>query len=160
MRTCGNMSLLGDKEEQKLSSVAPSESLKAKTISDLWTSNPVQFSVVECKDGGAAADVALLLLMWRPPNCWALPYGSYCQPRGSGQSWLMLGDTTNVDSLLMWILPIILMWTPLIPFRWISVIRTCLMPHTFWSLRILPPTNQGDSLLVEILVWFTDLTWH
>ena len=120
---CGNMNLLGDKEEQKLSSVAPSESLKAKTISDLWTSNPVQFSVVECKDGGAAADVALLLLMWRPPNCWALPYGSYCQPRGSGQSWLMLGDTTNVDSLLMWILPIILMWTPLIPFKWIPVIR-------------------------------------
>ena len=77
---------------------------------------PIQFSVVvlfivECKDGGAAADVALLLLMWRPPNGWALPYGSYCQPRGSGQSWLMLGDTTNVDSLLMWILPIILMWT-------------------------------------------------
>ena len=35
MRTCGNMNLLGDKEEQKLSSVAASESLKAKTISDL-----------------------------------------------------------------------------------------------------------------------------
>ena len=107
---CGNMNLLGTtrNEEQKLSSVAPSESRPRRS---LICELPIQSSVVECKDGGAAADVALLLLMWRPPNCWALPYGSYCQPRGSGQSWLMLGDTTNVDSLLMWILPIILMWT-------------------------------------------------
>ena len=75
--------IVGDNEVLKLSSVAASESLKAKTISDLWTSNPVQSGVVECKEGGA--DVALWLLMWRPPNCWALPHGSYCQPRGSGR---------------------------------------------------------------------------
>ena len=83
--TCGNMNLLGD----KFSSVAIG--VKAKTM-DLWSL--IQRSVVEFKDGGGA-DVALLLLMWPPPICWALPYGTYCQPRRSGPSWLMLVDTPN-----------------------------------------------------------------
>ena len=49
--------------------------------------------------------------MWPLPIRWALPYGSYCQPRGSGPSWLMLVDT------------------PLIPFRFLSksACRACFL---------------------------------
>ena len=75
--------------------LSPSESRPRRWIwefSALWSSTVY---VVQCKDGGAA-DVALLLLMWPLPIRWALPYGSYCQPRGSGLSWLMLiVDTPN-----------------------------------------------------------------